>query len=43
MLKRWREKGKAVEFRNGEDVMRWWIGENPKQVRFEELINDERN
>lgn len=46
MLKRRKEKGlKNIDYwTDGESVMRWWIGENPKQVRIEDILkggNDE--
>lgn len=33
---------KEFDLWSGEDWIRWWVGENPKQIRFEDLINDER-
>ena len=29
------------EWRNGEDVFKWWLGENPKQVTFDDILNEE--
>lgn len=39
MLQRRREKGidDGVTWLDGEHVMRWWIGEDPRQIRFEDL------
>ena len=28
------------EFKNGEEVMRWWLGEDPKQVRIDDIIDN---
>lgn len=33
---------KEFDLWSGEDWIRWWVGENPKQIRFEDLMNDER-
>jgi len=38
-------KGKPLtryDFWTGEEVMRWWLGENPNQIRIEDLITEER-
>lgn len=43
MQKRNEARGKYTDFKSGEDWFRWWLGENPKQVRFDDLLNDERN
>lgn len=45
MLVKRQEEGKPfmhgdTAFRDGEDVMRWWLGENPKQVTFDELFKE---
>lgn len=38
MLKRCIDLGKAsYSWRNGLDVFRWWIGEDPMQIKFEDL------
>lgn len=38
MLKRRIDLGKAsYSWRNGLDVFRWWIGEDPMQIKFEDL------
>lgn len=29
---------KGMELQTGEEVMRWWLGENPKQVTFDDII-----
>lgn len=43
MLEARRAKGKpfiykGMELQTGEEVMRWWLGENPKQVTFDDII-----
>lgn len=43
MLVERKKKGlpfRKYEFKNGEEVMRWWLGENPKQVRIEDIMED---
>ena len=30
----------TYEFKTGEDLMRWWLGENPKQISIDELIKE---
>ena len=43
MLEVRRQKGlpfRRFAFKNGEDVFRWWLGENPNQVRIEDLLNE---
>ena len=42
MIKKRKELGKPCCWETGEEVMRWWLGENPKQVRIEDLITEER-
>ena len=45
MLKRRKADGKPYykhPFSNGEEVFRWWLGEDPKQVRIEDLLKDEK-
>lgn len=32
------EHGKQPIWRNGEDCFRWWMGENPNQLRFEDVM-----
>lgn len=34
MLEHRKEKGRKTEWKNGEEVMRWWLGENPDQMTF---------
>ena len=29
-------------WKTGEDVMRWWLGENPKQVTFDDIIQNNK-
>lgn len=31
------------EFKTGEEVFRWWIGEDPRQMRIEELLEGEES
>ena len=31
-------KGLKTEWASGEEVMQWWLGENPKQIRIDELL-----
>lgn len=41
MLEARRAKGNPFmhdEYQTGEEVMRWWLGENPKQVTFDDII-----
>lgn len=43
MLKRREERGMGFtkyHFKNGEEVFRWWIGENPNQVRIEDILSE---
>lgn len=40
MLKRRRELGKPTEWKTGEEVFAWWLGENPKQVIFDDLLKE---
>lgn len=43
MLKARAEKGlttHSAEWRNGEDVFKWWLGENPKQVTFDDILKE---
>lgn len=42
MQKRNEARGRHTEFKNGLDWYRWWIGENPNQIRIEDLITEER-
>lgn len=41
IAKRVRE-GKSNTYQNGEEWFRWWLGENPKQIRFDDLFNDDK-
>ena len=44
MLKKREEDGKPFtkyKFKDGLDVFRWWVGEDPKQIRIEDLIEKE--
>ena len=29
--------GKDVDWRNGEDVMTWWVGDDYRQITFENM------
>ena len=41
MLKRRNERGlKNGYFTDGEAVMRWWLGENPNQVTFDDILEE---
>ena len=45
-IKRRKEKGlkwKRYEFRTGEEVMRWWLGENPNQITFDDILQKGQN
>lgn len=35
-----KKEGKKCPWENGEEAMRWWLGENPKQVRFEDILKE---
>ena len=44
MLAKRRAEGKSFlrcDLQTGEEVMRWWLGENPQQVRIEDLLEGE--
>jgi phosphoadenosine phosphosulfate reductase len=41
MQKRNDKKGKHSEFKSGLDWYRWWIGEDPKQIRIDDIINED--
>ena len=44
MLTKRRAEGKSFlrcDLQTGEEVMRWWLGENPQQVRIEDLLEGE--
>ena len=46
MLARQRKSGTAYRkytFSSGEEVMRWWLGENPNQVRIEDILEAEND
>lgn len=43
MLEERKRKGlpfRRYAFKNGEEVMRWWLGENPNQVRIEDILKE---
>lgn len=41
MIERRKELGKPTQWRNGEDVMAWWLGDAPRQLTFDKYLNDE--
>jgi len=44
MLAKRRAEGKSFlkcDLQTGEEVMRWWLGENPNQVRIEDILKGE--
>ena len=41
MIVRRQTQGKKCPWATGKEVMRWWLGENPKQIRIEDILNDE--
>lgn len=45
MLKRREQNGKKPFLngyaKTGEEVFRWWIGESPKQIRFEDILKED--
>lgn len=43
MLERRRQKGDPFlhEYKTGEEVMRWWLGEDPNQMRLEDVEQEE--
>jgi len=41
MLARRKKEGKKDDFKTGLDVYRWWLGENPKQMRLEDIQEEE--
>lgn len=46
MLKKREEEGKTFtkyHFNSGEDVFRWWVGEDPNQIRIEEIMQKEND
>lgn len=32
------DHGKPTVWKNGEECFRWWLGENPDQLRFEDIM-----
>ena len=32
----------TYEFKTGEEMMRWWLGENPKQVTIEDILGKDK-
>ncbi|MBQ1574702.1 MAG: phosphoadenosine phosphosulfate reductase family protein [Clostridiales bacterium] len=43
MQKRNLERGKHTDFKSGEDWFRWWLGEDFKQIRIEDLTEETDN
>ncbi len=45
MQKNNEKKGKENKYgmTSGEDWYRWWIGENPKQIRFDDLLKEDKH
>ena len=46
MMKKKKAEGKKFlrwDLQTGEEVMRWWLGENPMQVRIEDILEDNEN
>lgn len=41
-IKRRKKEGKKTSFNNGEEVMRWWLGEDPKQVRIDDILEEKQ-
>lgn len=37
MLVARREAGLPTNWQSGEDVMRWWVGDDPAQITFDDL------
>lgn len=33
-----KERKRKYEFTTGEEVMRWWLGEDPRQIRIEDIL-----
>lgn len=40
MIKKRKELGKSCYWETGEECMRWWLGENIKQIRIEDILNE---
>lgn len=40
MIEKRQQQGKKNTFKNGEEVMRWWLGENPNQIRIEDILDN---
>lgn len=40
MIKSRRQKGMKCNFNNGKEVLRWWVGDDPKQVTFDDLLEE---
>lgn len=43
MIERRKQRGKPCDrkFKDGETVLKWWLGENPNQVTFDDLLKEE--
>lgn len=42
MLMRCHEQGKAMDWQTGEDVMAWWLGEDPNQMTLAQFLSEEQ-
>lgn len=46
MLNKRRALGKKFlpqDLQTGEEVMRWWLGENPKQITIDDILKEATN
>lgn len=34
------DRQQKYKFKTGEEVFRWWLGEDPKQIRFEDILKE---
>lgn len=41
MIKSRKQRGMKCNFNNGKEVLRWWVGDDPKQVTFDDILNEE--
>lgn len=42
MIAKRKEEGKPCKgYHNGDECMRWWLMENPKQIRLEDLTEED--
>lgn len=40
MLEKRKRRGLKTDWKTGEDVMRWWVGDDPRQITFDDLEID---